>query len=309
MKRFKNILLIAENGNALRGSAAEKAREQARLNDARLKVIGVVEEGMADFFSSRIFGNTAGLRMQGIENLENELKQALAEPEWRNKRVELEILQGTPFISVIQQVINHGFDLVVKQNNETEGVDNLAMRLLRKCPCPIWLIRADDSRQFRRVLAAVDLSKNDDATAQLNRKILELAYSLAQREGGEAHYLFAWYVFTESRLRGPRFNWGDNELVRFKANIIKQSRQEMQSLFDIIQIQPADERVHIVEGKTETIIHRMIAEKEIDLLVMGTVGRAGIPGLLIGNTAENIVKNVRCSLMAVKPDGFVSPVN
>jgi universal stress protein E len=41
---------------------------------------------------------------------------------------------------------------------------------------------------------------------------------------------------------------------------------------------------------------------------MGTLGRAGIAGLLIGNTAEKILHQVECSVMTVKPDGFVSPV-
>jgi hypothetical protein len=41
---------------------------------------------------------------------------------------------------------------------------------------------------------------------------------------------------------------------------------------------------------------------------MGTVARTGIAGLLIGNTAEAILEQVQCSVLAVKPPGFVSPV-
>jgi len=41
---------------------------------------------------------------------------------------------------------------------------------------------------------------------------------------------------------------------------------------------------------------------------MGTVGRVGIPGFFIGNTAEEILKRVECSVLAIKPAGFVSPV-
>lgn len=309
MKRFKNILLIAEDSSSLRGSAAEKARELARLNDARLKVVGIMQDGMFNLLSNRFSDKTRDINSRTIEIFENELKAGMADSAWKGIPVEVEILQGRPFISVIQQVVNHGFDLVVKQNDVTEGVDNLAMRLLRKCPCPIWLIRQSDTAQFKRVLAAVDLSKDDDESALLNRKILELAYSLAQREGGEAHYLYAWYIFIESRLRGPKFNWRDDEISRFKDEIVERSKKEMRNLFDHIHVTPADSRLHIIEGKTEAVIHKMIKEKEIDLLVMGTVGRAGIPGLFIGNTAENIVKDVACSLMAVKPDGFVSPVN
>jgi len=51
-----------------------------------------------------------------------------------------------------------------------------------------------------------------------------------------------------------------------------------------------------------------VENKNIDILVMGTVARTGIPGFVIGNTAENIVQKLSCSLMALKPRGFVSPV-
>jgi universal stress protein E len=46
----------------------------------------------------------------------------------------------------------------------------------------------------------------------------------------------------------------------------------------------------------------------IDLVVMGTVARAGIAGMLIGNTAERVLRKLPCSVLTVKPDGFVSPV-
>jgi nucleotide-binding universal stress UspA family protein len=38
------------------------------------------------------------------------------------------------------------------------------------------------------------------------------------------------------------------------------------------------------------------------------VGRTGIPGFLIGNTAEQVLSEVTCSVLALKPRGFVSPV-
>jgi len=46
----------------------------------------------------------------------------------------------------------------------------------------------------------------------------------------------------------------------------------------------------------------------IDLLVMGTVCRTGSPGLIIGNTAERVLDSVKCSVLTVKPAGFVSPI-
>jgi len=41
---------------------------------------------------------------------------------------------------------------------------------------------------------------------------------------------------------------------------------------------------------------------------MGTVCRTGIPGYFIGNTAESILSEVSCSVLTLKPEGFISPV-
>ena len=46
-----------------------------------------------------------------------------------------------------------------------------------------------------------------------------------------------------------------------------------------------------------------------DLIALGTVGRSGIKGLLLGNTAEKVLGTCDCSILTVKPDGFVSPID
>ncbi len=46
----------------------------------------------------------------------------------------------------------------------------------------------------------------------------------------------------------------------------------------------------------------------IDLLIMGTIGRSGILGVMIGNTAERLLPELSCSLLAIKPAEFVCPV-
>ena len=58
----------------------------------------------------------------------------------------------------------------------------------------------------------------------------------------------------------------------------------------------------------QVTIQDAIEESSADLLVMGTIARSGIPGLLVGNTAERLMPSVTCSVIAVKPEGFVCPV-
>lgn len=68
-------------------------------------------------------------------------------------------------------------------------------------------------------------------------------------------------------------------------------------------------RLHLPKGDQATVIPRLVRSHEIDLLVMGTVCRTGIPGFIIGNTAEKVLDTVDCSVLTVKPVGFVSPVS
>ena len=52
----------------------------------------------------------------------------------------------------------------------------------------------------------------------------------------------------------------------------------------------------------------MASDIKADLVVMGTVARTGIPGYIVGNTAEMILSQIACAVLAVKPPGFTSPV-
>ena len=63
-----------------------------------------------------------------------------------------------------------------------------------------------------------------------------------------------------------------------------------------------------MEGEAEDVVPDFVRTHEVDVVVMGTVGRTGVPGFLIGNTAEKILADVECSVLAVKPKGFLSPV-
>jgi universal stress protein E len=44
------------------------------------------------------------------------------------------------------------------------------------------------------------------------------------------------------------------------------------------------------------------------LLVMGTIARTGITGVFVGNTAERLLPQIPCSVLAIKPAGFKSPI-
>lgn len=74
-------------------------------------------------------------------------------------------------------------------------------------------------------------------------------------------------------------------------------------------MQYQDQQVLLIEGKVEDAIKLARSRLDIDVVVMGSVARSGIPGFLIGNKAEKILGTIGCSVLTVKPDNFISPVD
>ena len=65
---------------------------------------------------------------------------------------------------------------------------------------------------------------------------------------------------------------------------------------------------HLIKGQSRKEIPALLKRLDPDLVVMGTVARTGVPGFIMGNTAEMILNQIDCSVLAIKPSGFVTPV-
>jgi nucleotide-binding universal stress UspA family protein len=93
---------------------------------------------------------------------------------------------------------------------------------------------------------------------------------------------------------------------------VDDSRKEARMALDYLLSRCPDStgrrRVHLVQGEAADSIVEFTREHAIDLVVMGTTSRTGMPALLIGNTAESILQRLDCSVLAAKPDGFASRV-
>ena len=83
----------------------------------------------------------------------------------------------------------------------------------------------------------------------------------------------------------------------------------LNNLLEKYDLQGLNHQVHLIKGTAGIVIPDVAEKERADLIVMGTLSRSGVRGFLIGNTAEKILQKVDCSVLAVKPDGFVTPVN
>src|SRR6185436_4600010 len=89
----------------------------------------------------------------------------------------------------------------------------------------------------------------------------------------------------------------------------REARDHLGKLLEPFQIAATDSHVHLLRGEPAQELIRFVNTGGFDLLVLGTVARTGISGLLIGNTAETLINRVECSVMAIKPADFVTPIH
>jgi universal stress protein E len=130
---------------------------------------------------------------------------------------------------------------------------------------------------------------------------LELGASMAELRQAPLHVVHAIEpIFADAA--GPlATSTTDKEETRFAA------KDRITAQLQRFQLARAAE-VHVASGPPEAVLLEHIERYEIDLMVMGTIARSGINGLLFGNTAERLLPLISCSVLAVKPTEFRSPI-
>ena len=176
------------------------------------------------------------------------------------------------------------------------------MHLMRKCPCPVWAIIPGQPERFSSILAAVDFDPSNSENDALNARIMEMALSLARMHKSEIHVIHALH-FAIKGLRMPRI-----AVHEISSEMQKNHEKWFHELVKKHIPKAARDQIHFLEGEAVSVIPKFVKERRIDLIVMGTIARTGIPGLFIGSTAEKLLHRVTCSVLAVKPPGYLSPL-
>jgi universal stress protein E len=312
MQRFKNIL-IALDSKTRSKALLERGAALAQRNQACLTVIEVVEEAPGSAPWSILSGATADLPQHIIEKHSHDLEQLSAPLRQRGIRVDTKVLTGIPFLELIREVLRNRHDLVMITAEGQGGLKerlfgSTTMHLLRKCPCPVWVMKQTQPRHYQCILAAVDPDPVDEQRNALNKTIMDLATSLAHWEQSELHIIHTWTLYGESMLRGPRINMPRSEMAQLLRKTKDEHQRRLNLLLRPYALDKLTHQVHLLKGNPGSVIPKVAQAKRIELIVMGTVCRTGVVGLIVGNTAENVLRQVDCSVLTVKPEGFISPI-
>lgn len=320
MKRFKNILYLNEP-TVDQASAVARAVSLAENNQADLTIVDVIPTQVVEAGIGLPPGGPISEELRAaVESDHRKILESTIQPFRERLQIRLDVLVGKTYLETIRAVLKNGYDLLIKPaenpswTNRLFGSDDL--HLLRKCPCPVWFMKPPEKPNYSNIMAAVDFDLLVPLPSEhdLNREILELAASVALTDFASLHIAHAWEAVAEKTMlsRGGMSPEGvTNYVERDQAHHRNELYRLAENLRGWIGKDAYDylsPRVHLPEGPAKKVIAPLAAELRADLVVMGTVARTGISGLIIGNTAEAILDQLTCSVLAIKPPGFKTPV-
>lgn len=297
MARLARILVHVDHASRRdRGvDAAVRVAERCR---ARLTLAGVVP---AVPLGARGFV-TRGVEQELLEHRREQLAGLAAR--MRHVRADTVVLRGQAGDALVQEAARGKYDLLVRSHHPGRAGGPLRpfgptdMRLLRDCPCPVWLVGPPPGRRGGPVIAAVDASDDDKASRRLQAHVIDLGVEMHGFLGAPLVVLYAWSAFAEAGLRG---HLSTERIAAYVAQSRALAARELRDVMRRGGARLAGVDAVLVKGEPERAIPAYARRRAAALVVIGTVGRSGLAGAIIGNTAERVLKSLRGSVLAVSP--------
>jgi nucleotide-binding universal stress UspA family protein len=210
-------------------------------------------------------------------------------------------------------------DLIAMSTHGRSGVrrwmlGSVAEKVLRAATVPVLLVRAGEelftetaSEAHRRratahttetpsipaaihhILCPVDFSQDSQAIA-------EYAGTLALRFGADLTVLHAVYDpldITCSHIPHP-------PLGQLREEMIRVAEHSLQRLVNRNLRRLPRAKAVVVAGPPGLQITRYAREHEVDLIVMGTQGLSGLNRLIMGSTAERVIRHASCPVVSIR---------
>ncbi|MFQ5786950.1 MAG: universal stress protein [Thermodesulfobacteriota bacterium] len=301
MSQFPNkCILAATDFSEYSKVALDICLGVARCMKTKLYVLHTIEKFPHDY--RYLLSNAAHADMK--QKLEDEaakkIKAMIPGELLENEDIVPIVRFGKPFLEIIKVAKEEKVDFLAIGTHGRAGMDrvilgSVAERIVRKARCPVMVIRGRKYVGFKRIIVPIDLS-------DCSRIALEYAVATARAHKSKLTIL---HVYEEAFIE-PYVNAANSE--EEADEIIKEIERVNEIKYDeflkTVDLSGVEYEKLLKKGIPETDIVEIAKEQQANLIVMGTHGRSGIKHVLIGSTAEEVVRAVHCDIIIVKPEKF-----
>ncbi|MBV7315699.1 universal stress protein UspE [Shewanella sp. NIFS-20-20] len=307
MRDYHKLLVVIDPTTDAQ-AALDRAVELAKHHQAAITVFLSIFDLSYEMTSILSSVEREAMR-QGVINQRSAWLDDLLQP-YRNQGAQINsevVWHNRPFESIINFAMEHQFDLIIKATHAHDKLKSVIFtptdwHLMRKAPMPVLMVKDHAWGTKGKILCAVNINSDETDKDSLNHIIVKQGILLARQFDAEVH-LVNGYPGTPVNLA---IELPDFDAKSFNDSIKNQHQQRIEHLAHHYGI--ATSYCHVEEGLPEDVIPQMAQSLDVQLVILGTVGRTSLSAALIGNTAEHVIDSLDCDLLAVKPQGFRSPL-
>lgn len=310
MKRFKKILFISRCHEEYQNSLYH-AVKLAYQNNAEIKFM-IISHALPDEFESY----QQKLKVGYITKFEEYIDMACRDVNINRGQLDISIsinLSELPDMDIVKKAVRGEHDLIIKSIDQVKrGFKSFDMKLLRNVPCPIWFFRSSSTnKDISKIAAAIDANRTDERNVNLSKKIVTIGNNICKDYHSQLDIICCWKPsIPDTAINNALVEISEEELAKVHSKQLHHLNTNIENIIENSSIDSTSHfNLHTLKGDPEDIIPEFITNSNIEMIIMGTVNRTGIPGFFIGNTAENVLNEITCSLLALKPEGFKSPIS
>ncbi|MFT4926347.1 MAG: universal stress protein E [Phenylobacterium sp.] len=307
MNSLNNILVVIDPNDEAQNALA-RAVVLAKASGASVTAFLSIYDFSYEMTTMLSIAERDAMRKAVVEDRELWIKDIISENFSDGIDIFVNVLwHNRPFEAIIETVIKQDYDLVVKGTHTHDTLKSIIFtptdwHLLRKCPCPVLLVKEMEWAKDGRILAAVHTGSDAGHHKALNDKIIQESFYLANLVSAQVHMVNSFPgTPVNIAIEIPEFDPTEYNTVVKQHH--EEAMNELANQYDI-----SKDRIHIDEGLPEDVIPEVSSAIDAELLVIGTIGRTGFSAAIIGNTAEHVLDRINSDVLAIKPDGYVSPL-
>lgn len=302
-----NHILVVLDSDHPEQHAFDRALALASSVKADITILGSCYESYCEESSSLEVETKHQIKSALMNNCELWLESFVSEGKSKGLEISTEVhWQKNLHNAVMASMNKSNFDLVIKGTYPHLGiVDRIFTHsdwsLLRHCPAPVLLVKSSKPWANNRILASIDATSHDEGHRLINENILDFAEHLSDHFKTDLHLVNSYPMVALAFAMVPEVTAPDD----IQKYITEQHKNECEQYANKYSIN--DDHIHITEGDPDDVVEIMAKEIEADLIVIGSVAREGLSGVLLGNTAERIVDRVSADVLVIKPLDGVKP--
>ncbi len=307
MEKYKKILTVIDPTTDDQ-KALKRSIELARHTHGEITAFLTIYDFSYEMTTMLSGEEREAMRQSMINDRMQWLEEKIAEVDHDNITVNTSIIwHNRPFEKIIKKVITEDFDIVIKGTHQHDKFKSVIFtptdwHILRKCPCPVLLVKEHNWPDNGNLLTALNIGSDDDEHKALNDKLTQEAIRLSSLIKANIHLVNSYPgTPVNIAIEIPEFN-----ACEYNDTMLKHHQTAMHTHANTFKI-PLD-NTHVKEGLPEDVIESVSNEIDAELVILGTIGRTGLSAALIGNTAEHVIDRLNCDVLAIKPEGYISPL-